>query len=74
MPKKDALSQTDIDIIRSLAKNGLNRSSASRELHYANQTVAYHVDRIKEVTGMDPRDFYDMIKLLKMVGEGELDD
>ena len=36
-------------------------------MHY--NSIRYRFQKIKRETGLEPRHFYDLIKLLKMIGE-----
>lgn len=57
----------DIVFIRALAEENLNMTRAAKNISYSYNTVAWHRKRIKENTGLDPCNFYDMVKLLKMI-------
>lgn len=63
------LSEKEREIIRLLAKYNLRVASVARRMHYQHHSIGYHVDKIKNKTGLDPTNFYDMIKLLKIIGE-----
>ena len=67
--KQTKLSRTNALIIRAMAKNRLRAHTAAKALHYSRTNVDYHVARIRKLTGKDPRDFFDMIELLKMADE-----
>ena len=53
-------------ILKSLADNNLNACAVARELHYHHHAIEYHCRGIQRDTGLNPKCFYDMIKLLKM--------
>ena len=63
------LNETDILILRAMFRNNLRAYRVAKDLFYARSTVDYHIYRIKEITGLDCRDFYDAIKLLEIYGE-----
>lgn len=65
------LSESEVYVIRGLAKNGLRISRTAEALHYHWNSVNYNVRRVKAKTGLDPTDFYDMQKLLDLVGDDE---
>jgi sugar diacid utilization regulator len=44
----------------------MNVQAAAAAAHYGRSTVEYHLRRIQERTGMNPRDFYDLQRLVKM--------
>lgn len=59
------MTRLEAKIVIGLAKNGLNYSKTAKALYVCRNTVRYHVENIRESTGKDPRDFYDMIDLEK---------
>ena len=58
------LSADRCKIIISLADNKMNIAEVSRQLYMHRSTVAYHIERIKQITGKDPLDFYDLYNLV----------
>lgn len=52
------------EILVCLAENGLNMNAVGRVLFLHRNTIHYHVQQIYKQTGLDPRDYYDMGKLL----------
>ena len=64
------LDSKKIAIIRSLAENSLSVTRMAKKLYIHRNTALYHVDQIKKKTGLDPRKFYDLIKLLEMAEDG----
>lgn len=61
------LTETDKRIVAAYAKNDMNCNRTGDALHYNHTSVHYHLNRIREITGLDPRKFYDLIKLLEEV-------
>ena len=61
-------------IIKSYAGNDMSVNATAIELHYNRNNVKYHLTKIKKETGLDPRKFYDLCKLLFSVMGGDLDD
>lgn len=66
--KTTELTSTEIQTIYSLAKNRLRLSKVSDITHYHRNSVMYHIGRIKMKTGLNPLDFYDMVKLIELIG------
>lgn len=62
------ISYFDIEVLRGLAKNDLQLKPTAQYLHCHRNTITYHIQNIKKVTGLNPRNFYDMCKLLFMYG------
>lgn len=56
-------------VIRGLAQNGLRRFKAAKKLNYSRSAIDYHVSKIREQTGKDPLDFYDMCELIEIANE-----
>lgn len=63
------LTTYDKVVIWAMCRNGLNVSRATKDLYYCRSSVACRVERIKEKTGLNLKDFYDATKLLAMIGE-----
>ena len=62
------MTELQIKIIKAYANNGMNVSRTARYLRYHRNSVVYHFERIEDATGLNPRDFYDLVKLLRMAG------
>lgn len=67
--KRTELSRTNALIIRAMAENRLRAHTAAKALHYSRTNVDYHLQRIRKLTGKDPRDFFDMCELLPVARE-----
>lgn len=65
------LSKAKQEVIRVLADCDMNLSEAARVLRCSRNNVIQHANRIQEITGLDPRCFYDLIELLEVVREVE---
>ena len=57
------MTEQEIKIIMALARNRLSTARAANDLNYHRNTIFYHVKKIREKTGLDPLDFFDMMKL-----------
>ena len=64
------LKDKDKRIILALADNGMKAKAAARQLNMHYNIVYRHMDDIYMQTDLDPRDFYDLQELVRMV-EGE---
>jgi DNA-binding PucR family transcriptional regulator len=62
------------EIILTFALCDMNVSKTARKLYIHRNTVMFHFDKVKEKTGLDPHNFYDLIALVKMAKKGEKDD
>lgn len=75
MASEKLLSEKRIDIILSLADNRMNVSEVARKQYMSRNTVVYNIERIREITGKDPLDFYDLHELVRMAkAERRMDD
>jgi hypothetical protein len=68
--KEISISTVDQEIIMELAKNGLKVSKTASALFMHQNTVRYHIGKIKQNTGLEATDFYGMCKLLRLVEGG----
>jgi sugar diacid utilization regulator len=68
---KNKVSKQEIKILFALAECRLNPSMTATKLNFHRNTVVYHIGEIKNITGLDPLDFYDMTKLLERFKEEE---
>lgn len=63
------LSEDRCKIIIALADNKMNVSAVARLLYMHRNTVDYHIRRIKQITGKDPLNFYDLYRLVILAKE-----
>ena len=54
------------EIIMAMADNQLNQRLVAQSIGYSDGGIGYQVRQIQWITGKDPRDFWDMIELVKM--------
>mgnify|MGYP003466097130 CR=1 FL=1 len=57
------LDERDAKIILGLADSQMNVSEVGRQLFMHRNTIVYHIDKIRKVTGLNPLNFYDLFKL-----------
>lgn len=63
------LSQLQKEAIQAFAQHSMNASETARSLYIHRNTLAYHFERIKQRTNLDPLNFYDLVELVKMAEE-----
>lgn len=68
------LTDTQKEIIRGFAESSMNRTEAARRLFMHNSTIYYQLIRIKEKTGLNPWDFFELLELLRMAGAADFVD
>lgn len=61
------LSQDQHEVILALADNGMKVSEVARKLYTSRHNIDCHIKRIREITGKDPLNFYDLWDLLLFV-------
>lgn len=66
------LIEDDLKIILAYADANMNATQAAKLVFYCRETFYDHLDTIYLVTGLNPRNFYDLIELVKRVKDGKL--
>ena len=64
------LTDVDIQVVLTLANHNMNVSETSRSLYMHRNTVVYHIEKVKELTGLDPTNFHDLVELVQMARAG----
>lgn len=54
------------EIILAMADCNMSALAVSKKIYLHRNTVDYHIIQITKQTGLDPRNFYDLNKLLRM--------
>ena len=60
------LSALHKEIILAYARNNMNISRVAEELHYHINTMQYRIAQIARTTGLNPKNFYDLCKLVEI--------
>lgn len=60
------LTEIDRETILAYADSGMNGQEASRKIYLSRTAFFYRLKRIEQKTGLDPRRFYDLVKLVEM--------
>lgn len=66
------LDGADKDVILGLAECGMCAAQAAKKIYLTESTVQKRIVKIRTLTGLDPRDFYDLVKLVQAVKDGKL--
>lgn len=61
-----AMNELDKETVIALAKNNMNTTDTAYQLGVHRNTVLNRYERIKNRTGLDPRNFYDLHKLVNV--------
>lgn len=68
---KDEITPIRRAIILALADCRMRVNAAAKMLYIDHTSVLYHIKIIKNITGKDARNFYDLVELVRMVkGDG----
>lgn len=67
----ELLTRMDVDVLMAFAKCDMRVCKASRDTFYHRNTFEWHLARIRSKTGLNPKKFYDLIKLVNAVEEME---
>lgn len=67
--KRRPLDDIDYDVILGLAANRMQVAPTSKKLHIYYNTVLYRIQKIKDLTGLDATNFYDLCELVLMAKE-----
>lgn len=53
-------------VIIAFAENGMNVEKTARVMHYHRSNIIYHLENVEKKTGLNPRNFFDLIKLYEL--------
>ena len=63
------MNREDAHIVIAMANHNMNVTDVARAIFAHRNTVLYHLNKVKQQTGLDPRRFYDLVKLVRMAQE-----
>lgn len=72
MMKADALIEMYEDTILTFASCNMKIEGTSRELNVHRNAIRSRLSTIYKLTHLDPMQFYDLVKLVEVVKEGQL--
>lgn len=61
------MTDKDKEVILALANFNMDVAKTSRGTYTHYNTIRYHIKKIKEETGLNPMNFYDLHKLVKKI-------
>lgn len=61
------LSEFERRIIIAFADNDMRIAQVSRMFHYNDATITYHFERVHKRTGLNPRKFHDLVRLIQYI-------
>lgn len=63
------MNKEDAHIVIAMANHNMNVTDVARAIFAHRNTVLYHLNKVKQQTGLDPRRFYDLVELVKITQE-----
>ena len=63
------MNKEDAHIVIAMAYQNMNVTDFASAIFAPRNTVLYHLDKVKQQTGLDPRRFYDLVELVRMAQE-----
>ena len=63
------LKRNELETLMDFAKYDMSVSKTAKETFFHRHTIDYRLNKVKEKTGLDPYKFYDLVKLMRMLGE-----
>ena len=63
------MNKEDAHIVVAMANHSMNVTDVAHAIFTHRNTVLYHLNKVKQQTGLDPRRFYDLVELVKMAQE-----
>lgn len=63
---------TQKQIVKAFAKCDMSTSRTARETLYSQKDIDYHLRMVKLKTGLNPRNFIDLVRLLVLLGEADI--
>ena len=67
------LTDLDREIVQAFADNDMNVARTAEAVYMHRNSVNYHLDKVKRLTGLNPCKFYDLVKLVTEK-EGEVNE
>lgn len=58
-------------LILAFAENNMNIKATARQLYRGHTTVSYHLAKIQQQYGLDPKRFWDLVMLTEMAKGGD---
>lgn len=53
-------------VVIAYAENDMRLDKAAAAAHYHRNTIQYHIEQIRRKTGLNPKKFFDLVKLYRI--------
>lgn len=63
------LSRLEVETIMAFANNGMKVQKTAEAMHYDKRTISQRLSLIRGKTGINPRDFWGLVKLTNIIKE-----
>lgn len=63
------MNEVEKEIVIAFAKCNMNLSETARLVHMHRNSIVYQLEKIQKKTGLQPKRFFDLIKLVEMCEE-----
>lgn len=60
------MTEQQTKIVKMLADCNMNIQAVANFMNYHRNTIIYHLQKVEKETGLDPMNFYDLVKLLDL--------
>lgn len=67
----EPLTPAQIECIAAYAANNMNIQATATSLYRHRNTIEYHLREVERKTGLDPKGFFNLIRLLNLIEEKE---
>ncbi len=64
------MTETNKEVVLAYAENNMNAVQTAKNAHFHLNTVNRNLDKVLERTGLNPRVFYDLVELVRIIKEG----
>lgn len=64
------LDEADKIVLKAYAGSGMSVTRTARETHYDRRVISNRLTNIHRRVGIDPRDFWGLLNLLRIIDEG----
>ena len=64
------LNEMQRKLVKAMAAESMNVSNAAKRIGYTGAGASYALNKIKKLTALDPRNFYDLRELMELIEDG----
>ena len=62
------LKDIDAEILIAFVCNNMSIEDTAKSQFIHRNTVTYHLEKVEAVTGLNPRNFFDLVQLMELIG------